>query len=398
MVKAAWDPWKDGLTQEDDDDDDDTDDDDGPFAEAINKCRSSHASLLHIEEHRAIARDRASTWQRFLMLLQSLKGGNFRPAYRQLIAMSLIISLRASSAASMYDHKYDSDSFLIAIDNCSSRCITNNMADFITPPVQVNVKVTGIGGSVVATHKGTVRWSIEDDNGRRHTWLISDTYFNESTPYRLLSPQHWAQTQQDGRGTWAATYYDAVEMFWQDNRFRRSIPLSAGSNIALLRSAPGFDKMQAFCMEIHDVEHPDIPIDEAELLALPTVTDDEASDTEAESDTEDDLLGAPASRRHPDLPDEAFDEPEKASVFQKHMTAAFESGTDMSKVRQRAIVENDEVHYSDKKAELLSWHYRLGHLSFARLKKLAERGDLPKYLRDVKPPKCASCMYGKATR
>jgi hypothetical protein len=65
----------------------------------------------------------------------------------------------------MLDHQYDSDLFLIAIDNyCSSWCITNNMRDFVGTPTLVNVKV---GGSVVATHEGTVKWSIEDDEGRR---------------------------------------------------------------------------------------------------------------------------------------------------------------------------------------------------------------------------------------
>jgi hypothetical protein len=93
------------------------------------------------------------------------------------------------------------------------------MGDYVSPPRRVHVKVKGIGGSVVVTHKGKARWSVEDDQGHRHTWLIPDTYFNASTPYRLLSPQHWAQTQNDGRGTWAATYHDAVEMFWRGNKF-----------------------------------------------------------------------------------------------------------------------------------------------------------------------------------
>jgi hypothetical protein len=117
------------------------------------------------------------------------------------------------------DHRYDSDSFLIAIDNCSSRCITNSLDDYIGQPTKVNVRVSGIGGAVTANYKGTVKWSIEDDDGRVHTWLIPDTYYNKSTPYRLLSPQHWAQTQRDDRGTWAATYYDAVNLFWEGNRF-----------------------------------------------------------------------------------------------------------------------------------------------------------------------------------
>jgi hypothetical protein len=126
-------------------------------------------------------------------IMQCLKGGNLSAA--RLIMLSMVILKSAMSTVAPCDHYYDSDSFLIAIDNCSSRCITNCMTDYVEPPIRVKVKVNGIGGAVIATHKGTVKWAVEDDHGRRHTWLIPDTYFHESTPYRLLSPQHWAQTQ-----------------------------------------------------------------------------------------------------------------------------------------------------------------------------------------------------------
>jgi hypothetical protein len=395
LVSAAWDHAQDAEDEEETTTD-------GPYAAATNKCRSDHAHLLHIEEHRAIAHSHHVTPIRwFLLFLQALKGGFARrphPSLRQLLALSFVmVSCQASTYKASSDHRYDSDSFLIAIDNCSSRCITNSMADFVEAPIPVRVKVNGIGGSVVATHKGTVRWSIEDDTGRKHTWLIPDTYFNESTPYRLLSPQHWAQTQDNGRGTWAATYHDAVEMFWKDNRFSRSIPLTAGSNIALLRSAPGFDRMNAFCVEISTID--DEPIDEMELLALPTVTDDEASDSDAEADEDEGFLDEyPATRRHPDLPDEAFVENKESEAFQQQMTVDFNSGANISKTRQRQIVEDDPVQFNNPQAELLAWHYRLGHLSFPRIQKLAQRGDLPAYLKDAKIPRCSSCMFGKATR
>ena len=103
-------------------------------------------------------------------------------------------------------------------------------------------------------------------------------------------------------------------------------------------------------------------------------------------------------RHHPDLPDEAFDESDTAQAFQDQITIAFDSGKSISKVQQREIIEDDAVQYTSPQAELLAWHYRLGHLSFARIQKLVDRGDLPAYLRDVRRPRFASCMFGKATR
>jgi hypothetical protein len=100
------------------------------------------------------------------------------------------------------DHRYDSDSFIIAVNNCSSCCITNSMLDFVGKPKRINLLVRGIGGHAAATYVGTVRWSFEDCNGKIHSFLISNTYYNADSPYRLLSPQHWAREQKNGRGTW----------------------------------------------------------------------------------------------------------------------------------------------------------------------------------------------------
>jgi hypothetical protein len=46
----------------------------------------------------------------------------------------------------------------------------------------------------------------------------------------------------------------------------------------------------------------------------------------------------------------------------------------------------------------MQWHHRLGHLSFAKLKKLAILGEIPKRLAKVKPPVCAGCLFGAMTK
>jgi hypothetical protein len=49
-------------------------------------------------------------------------------------------------------------------------------------------------------------------------------------------------------------------------------------------------------------------------------------------------------------------------------------------------------------AELMHWHYRLGHLTFDKLKQLALNGKIPKKLAHIKPPKCAGCLFGTMTK
>ena len=48
--------------------------------------------------------------------------------------------------------------------------------------------------------------------------------------------------------------------------------------------------------------------------------------------------------------------------------------------------------------ELLSWHYRLGHLPFNQLLDLAKEGRIPKQLANCQVPKCPACLFGKMTR
>lgn len=51
---------------------------------------------------------------------------------------------------------------------------------------------------------------------------------------------------------------------------------------------------------------------------------------------------------------------------------------------------------SDPQCELLSWHNRLGHLSFDKLHHLASTGAIPRRLQNVHQPKCVSCIFGKS--
>jgi hypothetical protein len=48
----------------------------------------------------------------------------------------------------------------------------------------------------------------------------------------------------------------------------------------------------------------------------------------------------------------------------------------------------------NNQAKLMHWHYRLGHLSFSKLKQLALNGEIPQRLAKVKPPACMGCLFG----
>ena len=58
--------------------------------------------------------------------------------------------------------------------------------------------------------------------------------------------------------------------------------------------------------------------------------------------------------------------------------------------------EPDAPLMASDQALLMAYHEQLRHTSFAKLQELAKQGIIPKRLANVPPPKCPSCLYGKA--
>jgi hypothetical protein len=52
----------------------------------------------------------------------------------------------------------------------------------------MNVKIKGIKGYLITAKLGTMRWRIQDDEGKSHRFDIPGTYFVPDLLIRLLSP------------------------------------------------------------------------------------------------------------------------------------------------------------------------------------------------------------------
>jgi hypothetical protein len=59
------------------------------------------------------------------------------------------------------------------------------------------------------------------------------------------------------------------------------------------------------------------------------------------------------------------------------------------------LEEEDEysVAAPDDEAELMHWHYPLGHVPFSKLKWLATNSEIPRRLASVRPPRCTGCLF-----
>ena len=89
---------------------------------------------------------------------------------------------------------FNSDAFIIGVDNHASRCMNANVNHFTKlqhPKQKVDTK--GITDGLTIKAFGTIHWNITDDQGRIHHVAIDDSAFIPVLPLALLSPQHWSQ-------------------------------------------------------------------------------------------------------------------------------------------------------------------------------------------------------------
>jgi hypothetical protein len=173
---------------------------------------------------------------------------------------------------------YDTDSFPIMLDNRASKCLTNALEDFIGRPKWTNARIKGISGTKVpATYISMVKWTFEDDYGRCHDLILPGTYFSSEVPGWILSLQHWAQTANNNspraRGTYLATYNDCIELYWNQKKFKKTVPYDPSSNVATMQSAPGFRHFYAYCSEVtDDDEGNDSETDDSSMASHETKT------------------------------------------------------------------------------------------------------------------------------
>ena len=294
----------------------------------------------------------------------------------------------------------DTDSFDIGVDNRASRCISHRIEDFDGPLRPCRRRVRGwMGSESTDIRIGTVRWTIEDDTGRRHTLRIPNSLYVPEGGVRLLSPQHWAQAARDfkplPRGTRCVTYHDIIELEWGQRQYKKTCRLDAlGGNVATIRSAPGFDRYEAY----------EAQLPQDQLYCFETVpavvsdSEDEEQQTPPRQSQEREPSPAPQQEQPPqdgsDDTDSHDDElPNTPSTEEFNL-----DGPPGAELPEVIPDEEDQYSAGNLSAELLHYHHRFGHASMSKLRKMAKAGVMPRRLGKCSVPLCSSCLYGKATR
>ena len=141
-------------------------------------------------------------------------------------------------------------------DDGASASITNDLQDSMWRLTPITRKVKVIAGSAEAMYRGTVKWKIEDDNNKDHTFTLPNTYYIANTPTRILSPQHFTQQMQDHKphaeGTGCTTTSTTIVIFWNKRKFTKTVKLDPKLNITMTNTAPGIKQYKSYIMNQGD--------------------------------------------------------------------------------------------------------------------------------------------------
>ena len=291
---------------------------------------------------------------------------------------------------------FDSDSIPIGIDNRATRCISSYKSDFVGQLTPIQNKIRGLTGITQGqNYMGTIRWTIEDDQGQKHQLDIPSSIYCPEVKIRLFSPQHWAQTAGDHtpcrNGTLCITHADNVVLEWNQRKYRRTLPLNTkGNNVADLYTAPGFSNFCAFDTQLMGLDTDDTETNLAHPHHASSVEEGEIYHTHHLSE------GASNTAHSEGDPGT----PEGATVGSSSMSRpTWDPSIDLNgPVSPDIPIQEDSLHPADTAAEFLYWHHRMGHCSYPKIRLMARQGILPSRLADCRAPTCTSCIYGKMHR
>jgi hypothetical protein len=205
----------------------------------------------------------------------------------------------------------------------------------------------------------------------------------------LLSPQHWVQTAADKK-TWIGNFDDCCILFW--NGCQKTVPFSTTTNVPTFFMAPSLCTYQTFATTFEACKAP--LFQRETVLQVPgcPLLRENAKITPEEFVAEEDFHHGNRKR----LIDDKVNKDDKTICTSNVPDLSDETATPDDSICHGPVIfdpsppiaEDEDVPLAaaDDQAELMQWHYCLGHLSFQKLKQLAINGKIPKKLLKLKPP------------
>jgi hypothetical protein len=224
----------------------------------------------------------------------------------------------------------------------------------------------------------------------------------------LLLPQHWAQEAGDNQ-TWMENFAHCCMLYW-GNGFKKTIPFNTASDTLTFYTALS---SKAYCVFTATYEAFEAAFFHREtVLQVPGIqAPREVAKLDSSKFVAVENLNLRKKKREANLSDSAVTEDDKmikTSNIPPDPQEVTKPAAPDETICRGPLTFNPNVQANDAKdtllaapydqAELMCWHYRLGHLSFTKRKQLAHNGKIPKKLAKVTPPKCKGCLFGAMTK
>lgn len=329
-----------------------------------------------------------------------------RRSRKQTLLMQEVLSMSSLNTYGEPIHQhvaaFDTDSCKIGIDNRASACISAYIEDFQGPVRRVNRTIKGFGGErITEVSVGTIVWNWCDNDGVKHRFVIPNSYYVPAGGVRLLSPQHWAKTQlgskvkhKEGIGE-TTTAFKSV-LFWGKGNHRLDVLMGVNDNVATFYLAPGYNKFELFCQkaEMNYEESLEIPvcIESSQIIGEDEDEDGIVPPSPKLNNYWSRLTGLPISRQR------AADEAKQQQHTPRTTSFNFAGPTVDGRPAPVIIEEEEERLPTTAEQELLRYHHRMGHVSFAKLQNMAKQNIIPRHLAKCQIPACGACLFAKATR
>ncbi len=239
-----------------------------------------------------------------------------------------------------------------------------------------------------------------------HEVKILNSWYIPELKRCLLSPQHWVQEAKDNYPRLKGTRMSQDNEFYYvkggQAKYQKLIPYDPSTNVpiiytaALLRAycaftttfkameAPFFqqEKVLQFPGCGHTINKPELVSEE--FLAKENVNYWKKVSVSERANADDRTV------KTANLPSPPQEEEPSRVIPQGSLTF------DPSPLTKEA--KDIQLKAADNQSKLIQLHYRLGHMSFPKLKQLALGGKILKKLAKVLPPKCAGCLFGAMTK
>ena len=194
-------------------------------------------------------------------------------------------------------------------------------------------------------------------------------------------------------GTGCTTTSTTIVLFWNQRKFTKTVKLDPKVNIAMMNTAPGIQQYKSCIMNQGDEPNRHTHIFETHIIP------EEESDQEQEDDELSFQPPDPVQATNKSGLDHKVnhaDESTTGDTQQNHNDTT--TAEEFSLELPHMIPDDKEPTMISAQDELMRWHYRLNHLSFKRMFKMAKQGLLPKKILKANIPICPACQYRKMHR